>query len=69
VPMLVARMAVGESLAGTEMRDLSARLRVVCLARSDGTVVNLPRRETAFADGDVATLIGPYEELLLLLRR
>ncbi len=55
-------------LAGREMRDLSARLRVLCLARTDGTVVSLPRRETAFADGDVATLVGPYEELLRLLR-
>ncbi len=69
LPMLVARLSVGESLAGTEMRDLSARLRVVSLARSDGSVVNLPRRETAFVVGDVATLIGPYEELLRLLRR
>jgi hypothetical protein len=69
LPMLVARLSVGEALAGTEMRDLCARLRVVCLARSDGSVVNLPRRETAFAAGDVATLVGPYEELLLLLRR
>ncbi|MCW2848723.1 MAG: Calcium-gated potassium channel mthK [Marmoricola sp.] len=69
LPMLVARLSVGEALAGTEMRDLSARLRVVCLARGDGSVVNLPRRETAFAAGDVATLVGPYEELLLLLRR
>ena len=56
------------ALAGREMRDLSARLRVLCLARTDGTVVSLPRRETAFADGDVATLVGPYEELLRLLR-
>ena len=68
VPMLVARLRVDDSLAGREMRDLSARLRVVCLARADGTVVSLPRRETAFADGDVATLVGPYEELLRLLR-
>ena len=66
--MLVARLRVDDALAGREMRDLSARLRVVCLARADGGVVSLPRRETAFAAGDVATLVGPYEELLRLLR-
>jgi Trk K+ transport system NAD-binding subunit len=69
LPMLVARLTVGTALAGTRMGDLAARLRVVALTRTDGSVVNLPRRDTSFVEGDVATLIGPYDELFTLLRR
>ena len=68
LPMLVARLTVGQSLAGTPMRDLPARLRVVRLARADGSTVDLPRREEVLAAGDRVTIIGPYEELLRLLR-
>jgi Trk K+ transport system NAD-binding subunit len=69
-PMLVARLAVAErsGLDGLAMRDLSARIRVVSLTRSDGAVEYPPRRDTRFAAGDVAYLVGPYEELLQLLR-
>ncbi len=50
------------------MVELSARIRVVQLVRADGTAEHPPRRDTRFAAGDSAYLIGPYEELLLLLR-
>lgn len=69
-PLLVARLPVrgGGRLDGLPMRELSARIRVVSLVRSDGTRQHPPRRETRFAAGDAAYLVGPYEELLLLLR-
>ena len=69
-PLLVARLDVrpGGGLEGTAMRELSARTRVVSLVRADGSAEHPPRRDTRFAAGDAAYLIGPYEELLALLR-
>ncbi len=67
LPMLVARLTVGPALAGTPMRTLPARLRVVRLARQE-EVIDLPRRDEVLAAGDHVTIIGPYEELLRLLR-
>jgi Trk K+ transport system NAD-binding subunit len=68
-PMLVARLGVaaGGGLDGRAMRDVSARIRVVRLERADGWAGH-PRRDTRFAAGDAAYLVGPYEELLRLLR-
>jgi Trk K+ transport system NAD-binding subunit len=68
LPMLVARLTVEHSLAGTPMRDLPARLRVVRLQRANGGSVDLPRRGEVLGAGDLVTIIGPYEELLRLLR-
>ena len=69
-PLLAARLTVlpGGGLEGLTMRQLAARIRVVSLVRADGTVERLPRRGTRLAAGDTAYLVGPYEELLLLLR-
>jgi Trk K+ transport system NAD-binding subunit len=69
-PMLAARLPVasGGGLDGLAMRELAARIRVVALARADGTVERLPRRDTRLSGGDTAYLVGPYEELLRLLR-
>lgn len=69
-PLLVARLAVraGGGLDGIAMRELSARIRVLSLVRVDGVVEPAPRRDTRFASGDAAYLVGPYEELLRLLR-
>lgn len=69
-PLLLARLSVhaGGALEGRAMLELSARIRVVQLVRADGTAEHPPRRDTQFAAGDSAYLIGPYEELLLLLR-
>lgn len=68
--LLVARLVVtdGGGLDGRAMHQLSARIRVVSLVRRDGAAVRPPRRDTRFEAGDVAHLIGPYEELLSLLR-
>jgi Trk K+ transport system NAD-binding subunit len=72
-PFLVARLTVrpGGGLVGLAMRELSARIRVVAIVRadSDGAMEHPPRRDTRFAAGDQAYLVGPYEELLRVLGR
>jgi Trk K+ transport system NAD-binding subunit/multidrug transporter EmrE-like cation transporter len=71
-PFLVARLTVreGGGLAGLAMRDLGARIRVVAIARAGTpTLEHPPRRDTRFAAGDQAYLLGPYEELLRVLSR
>ena len=52
------------------MLDLSARTRVIAIsrARENGRLEYPPRRDTRFQGGDQAYLIGPYEQLLQVLR-
>jgi Trk K+ transport system NAD-binding subunit len=72
-PFLIARLRVraGGGLDGVEMRELSARVRVMALARAadGGRLEHPPRRDTRFAAGDEAYLVGPSEELLPVVRR
>jgi Trk K+ transport system NAD-binding subunit len=70
VPLLVARFEVGagSALDGRSMRDAAGAVRVVSLVRADGSAVHSPRRGAHFATGDTAYVIGPYEELIRLLR-
>jgi Trk K+ transport system NAD-binding subunit len=72
-PMLVARLTVasGGGLDALAMGDLSARTRVVAISRAaqGGRLEHPPRRGTRFRAGDQAYLVGPYEELLQVLRR
>ena len=72
-PMLIGRLSVAESggLRGKTMLELSARIRVIAIRRrhGDGGLEYPPRRDTRFDGGDQAFLVGPYEELLQLLRR
>jgi Trk K+ transport system NAD-binding subunit len=72
-PFLVARLTVRPrgGLVGLAMRDLSARIRVVAIVREGaaGAMEYPPRRDTRFAAGDQAYLVGPYEELLRVLGR
>ncbi len=72
-PFLVARLTVRPDggLVGLAMRELSARIRVVTIVREDagGAMEHPPRRDTRFAAGDQAYLVGPYEELLRVLGR
>jgi Trk K+ transport system NAD-binding subunit len=75
-PLLVARLSVGAGLDGVAMRELGARIRVVSLDRAAGVDGGAatpgsrrPRRDTRLAAGDTAYLVGPYDELLDLLRR
>ena len=72
-PLLVARLTVsrGGGLDGLAMRDLGVRLRVLAISRSldQDYLEHPPRRGTRLRAGDQAYLIGPYEELLAVLRR
>ncbi|SOD71947.1 Trk K+ transport system NAD-binding subunit [Jatrophihabitans sp. GAS493] len=70
-PFLVGRLtvAVGGGLAGATMHELSARTRVIAISRLGGAMEYPPRRDTRFEPGDQAYLVGPYEELLQVLRR
>jgi Trk K+ transport system NAD-binding subunit len=72
-PFLVGRVTVAPQggLQGLAMADLSARTRVIALSRAaeGGQLEHPPRRGTRFAGGDEAYLLGPYEELLRVLRR
>ena len=52
------------------MIDLGARIRVVAIRRAARADLDLtPRRDDRFAAGDAAFVVGPYEELIALLRR
>ena len=71
-PFVVGRLSVapGRGLDGLAMQDLSARTRVVAIQRAaKDRLEHPPRRDTRFAPGDQAYLVGPYEELLRVLRR
>ncbi|MGH3166539.1 MAG: NAD-binding protein [Trebonia sp.] len=71
--LLVARLTVtpGGGLHGLRMHDLAARTRVLAIRRAaDRSVLeHPPRRNTRFQPADEAYLIGPYDELLTVLRR
>jgi Trk K+ transport system NAD-binding subunit len=71
--LLVARLTVtpGGGLHGLQMHELAARTRVLALRRAaDRSVLeHPPRRATRFEPADEAYLIGPYDELLTVLRR
>ena len=72
-PLLVARLTVtpGGGLHGLRMDELAASTRVLALRRAaDRSVLeHPPRRSTRFEPADEAYLIGPYDELLTVLRR
>jgi Trk K+ transport system NAD-binding subunit len=72
-PLLVARLAVTPDggLHGLAMGDLAARTRVLAIRRAadPDRLEHPPRRDTRFEPEDEAYLIGPYEELLAVLRR
>jgi Trk K+ transport system NAD-binding subunit len=71
-PMLIGVLTVAHDggLRGKTMSELSARIRVIAIRRTTGDrLEHPPRRDTRFAGGDRAYLVGPYEELLQVLRR
>jgi hypothetical protein len=71
--LLVARLTVtpGGGLHGLRMDELTGRTRVLALRRAvDRDILyHPPRRSTLFEPDDEAYLIGPYDELLTVLRR
>jgi Trk K+ transport system NAD-binding subunit len=72
-PFLIATLSVapGGGLDGLAMQDLSARTRVIAINRAagNGTLEHPPRSGTRFSAGDRAYIVGPYEELMQVLRR
>jgi Trk K+ transport system NAD-binding subunit len=72
-PLLVARLTVTPrgGLHGLAMHDLAARTRVLAIRRAADKAIleHPPRRSTRFQPDDEAYLIGPYQELLTVLRR
>jgi Trk K+ transport system NAD-binding subunit len=70
---LVANLTVGDGsgLVDLPMNELGARIRVIAISHGpDHVGLEHPvRRGARFAAGDRVYLIGPYEELLLVLRR
>jgi hypothetical protein len=72
-PLLVARLTVtpGGGLTGLAMGQLAARTRVLAIRRAAdrSRLDHPPRRGTRFQPADEAYLIGPYEQLLAVLRR
>ena len=72
-PFLVGGVTIaqGGGLQGLAMADLGSRTRVIALSRAaaGGELEHPPRRGTRFEGGDRAFLLGPYEELLGVLRR
>jgi Trk K+ transport system NAD-binding subunit len=78
-PFLLARLNVsaGGGLDGLAMRELPGTVRVVAIRRAasadetsdgTGTLEHPPRRDTRLAPADDAYLVGPYAELLEILR-
>jgi Trk K+ transport system NAD-binding subunit len=72
-PLLLTRLTVTPrgGLHGLAMNDLAARTRVLAIRRAADKAIleHPPRRSTRFEPDDEAFLIGPYEELLTVLRR
>ena len=72
-PLLVARLTVtpGGGLHGLRMDALTGSTRVLALRRAADREIlyHPPRRSTRFEPADEAYLIGPYDELLTVLRR
>jgi Trk K+ transport system NAD-binding subunit len=62
-------VAAGSELDGLRMVDLSTETRVIAITRSDGPVSLRPRRGAQMNAGDTVYLIGPYRELIAMLRK
>ena len=71
--LLVARLTIAPDggLRGLAMTDLGGRTRVLAIRRAaDRTILeHLPRRTTRLHADDEAYLIGPYDELLTVVRK
>jgi uncharacterized protein with PhoU and TrkA domain len=60
---------LGSELDGMRMVDLSTQTRVIAITRPGAAVRLHPRRDTKLSAGDTAYLVGPYRELLDMLRK
>jgi Trk K+ transport system NAD-binding subunit len=62
-------VASGSELDGMRMVDLSNETRVIAITGPDGPVSLRPRRGARMKAGDTVYLIGPYRELIAMLRK
>ena len=62
-------VASGSELDGLRMMDLSTETRVIAIIGPDGPVSLRPRRDARMKAGDTVYLIGPYRELIAMLRK
>jgi hypothetical protein len=62
-------VAAGSELDGLRMVDLSTETRVIAIIGPDGPVSLRPRRDARMTAGDTVYLIGPYRELIAMLRK
>ncbi len=62
-------VASGSELDGLRMVDLSTETRVIAIIGPDGPVSLRPRRDAHMKAGDTVYLIGPYRELIAMLRK
>jgi Trk K+ transport system NAD-binding subunit len=70
-PFTIGRLTIAweSALVGVEMQGLSASTRVIALhRRATGALEHPPRRGTRFAEGDMAYIVGPNDELIEVLR-
>ena len=70
-PFLVGRLTVAAAggLDGATMLELGARIRVLAIERGGGRLDYPMRRDDHLRAGDIAYVVGPYEELLEVLDR
>jgi voltage-gated potassium channel Kch len=65
----VVRIEAGSELDGIRMFEMSTQTRVFAITRDDAPVKLHPRRDARLAAGDTAYIVGPYRELLDMLRK
>lgn len=59
----------GSELDGTQIRELPVQIRVIAAQRGTVKPELYPRRDTRFQAGDTVYLVGPYHDLLTVLRK
>lgn len=62
------RVQPGSDLEGRQLAQLSGQTRVMVIQRDSGAPEVNPRRDACLYAGDTAYLVGPYHELLEILR-
>jgi Trk K+ transport system NAD-binding subunit len=62
-------VAAHSELDGLRMGDMSTQTRVIAITRPEGAVSLRPRRDSRMQAGDTVYLIGPYRELIAMLRK
>src|SRR6201998_4092891 len=63
------KIEAGSELDGIRMFEMSNQTRVFAITRDDAPVKLHPRRDARLAAGDTAYIVGPYRELLDMLRK